>query len=86
MSNMSYCRFENTYRDLLDCQSALEEQAAGDAAITSADELHYAQSLVDVCVNIVLLMAEEADINVVELDKTAVERMQRALRRMTGGN
>jgi hypothetical protein len=25
MSNMSYCRFENTYRDLLDCFEALDE-------------------------------------------------------------
>jgi len=25
MSNMSYCRFENTYRDLVDCQEALDE-------------------------------------------------------------
>jgi len=27
MGNMSYCRFENTTRDLLDCQGALEEDA-----------------------------------------------------------
>ena len=25
MSNMSYCRFENTIHDLYDCMSALEE-------------------------------------------------------------
>lgn len=25
MSNMSYCRFENTSRDLADCVSAMEE-------------------------------------------------------------
>lgn len=25
MSNMSYCRFENTYQDLRDCLTAVEE-------------------------------------------------------------
>ena len=25
MSNMSYCRFENTYRDVSDCVSAIED-------------------------------------------------------------
>lgn len=25
MANMSYCRFENTYRDLLDCVNTLSE-------------------------------------------------------------
>ena len=25
MPNMSYCRFQNTYRDLHDCTNALEE-------------------------------------------------------------
>jgi hypothetical protein len=27
MSNMSYCRFQNTSRDLADCQEAMDETA-----------------------------------------------------------
>lgn len=27
MANMSYCRFENTYNDLLDCFEHIEEEA-----------------------------------------------------------
>lgn len=30
MSNMSYCRFENTSRDLSDCVSALRDMSAED--------------------------------------------------------
>lgn len=26
MANMSYCRFENTLRDLMDCLNAIEEE------------------------------------------------------------
>ena len=26
MANMSYCRFENTYRDLMDCYNNINEQ------------------------------------------------------------
>jgi hypothetical protein len=28
--NMSYCRFENTYNDLIDCLNNIEEQAETD--------------------------------------------------------
>jgi hypothetical protein len=30
MSNMSYCRFENTYNDLLDCIENLNEPASNE--------------------------------------------------------
>lgn len=30
MANMSYCRFENTYNDLVDCMENIEEPASND--------------------------------------------------------
>jgi hypothetical protein len=46
MANMSYCRFENTYRDLLDCLSAMNERL-------SESESAYRRRLVDVCKEII---------------------------------
>jgi hypothetical protein len=46
MPNMSYCRFENTYRDLLDCLDNMNEQL-------SKSEAGYKESLVDVCREII---------------------------------
>ena len=44
MSNMSYCRFENTYHDLADCVNAL---AAGERI--SEDEMWYASTMRRLC-------------------------------------
>ena len=41
MANMSYCRFENTYRDLMDCLNALQNGADG----LSDRELNYASRI-----------------------------------------
>ena len=46
MPNMSYCRFENTYRDLLDCLDNMNEQL-------SESEAGYRERLVDICKEIV---------------------------------
>ena len=46
MPNMSYCRFENTYRDLLDCLDNMNEQL-------SESEAGYRESLVGVCKEII---------------------------------
>ena len=40
MPNMSYCRFENTYRDLVDCEtavSAVESQWSSDSDEVAAE-------------------------------------------------
>jgi len=42
MANMSYCRFENTYRDLLDCYHNINESV-------SESEHNYRERLVDLC-------------------------------------
>lgn len=44
MANMSYCRFENTLRDLMDCLDVLEEE--GMNAIESKWEREAAEDLV----------------------------------------
>jgi len=46
MGNMSYCRFENTYRDLLDCSRNMFN-------IESKSEHDYMIRLVDVCRDII---------------------------------
>lgn len=43
MANMSYCRFENTYRDLDDCLANL-----GDPDM-SESEKHYARRIYNIC-------------------------------------
>lgn len=52
MPNMSYCQFENTYRDLLQCLSAMNDKL-------SDREAGYRDRLVDVCKEII----EEYELN-----------------------
>ena len=52
MANMSYCRFENTYRDLVDCAQAMNETL-------SENERKYKEKLVNVCQEII----EEYELN-----------------------
>lgn len=51
MSNMSYCRFQNTLADLEDCEKALCE-LIDSAKELSKEELWAARALVDVCIAI----------------------------------
>jgi hypothetical protein len=46
MANMSYCRFQNTYRDLIDCYDNLND-------FVSESEKRYRERLVELCQNIV---------------------------------
>jgi hypothetical protein len=46
MSNMSYCRFQNTSRDLADCGEALEEDGIYNL---EGDELRCAVRLIQLC-------------------------------------
>ena len=43
---MSYCRFENTYRDLMDCYYNMEN------SIYSDSEIRYKKQLIDLCARI----------------------------------
>ncbi len=55
MSNMSYCRFENTYRDLKDCQEALQDEGGveGIEEEASQNEKPYIKDLIELCREIV---------------------------------
>ena len=46
MANMSYCRFENTYRDLRDC---LNDMNSTDFLELSETEQNYRNKLVEMC-------------------------------------
>lgn len=48
MSNMIYCRFQNTLRDLQDCLEALDE-LGGDIILLSDEEMKSAEELIAVC-------------------------------------
>ena len=58
---MSYCRFENTYPDLLDCYRALKEAGSVEELMSelSISESTYAQQLFDLCKTIAARIKEE---------------------------
>lgn len=57
--NMSYCRFENTARDLSDCLTALMELKNGESDHLSRSELDGAKSLVGDCLRVVELLVND---------------------------
>ena len=76
MANMSYCRFENTSNDLSDCKDALKEMLDGECTEPLNEyELPAAKRLVADCLEIVLLLAEAANVRVGELDHMPSERL-----------
>lgn len=76
MTSMSYCRFENTLRDMADCQHALENLFAGDGRL-SASELRHAKALVQCCRDILDVVADQACIDMDE--EEALERLASGL-------
>jgi len=48
MSNMSYCRYENTLNDLRDCQTALQSDEY-DVEKLSASEFNAMTRLIELC-------------------------------------
>lgn len=57
MSNMSYCKFRNTNKDLMDCEETLENLLYGGEEALRPEELEAAKSLVERCWNILGLIA-----------------------------
>ncbi len=62
MTNMSYCRFQNTELALKDCEGVLEEMVDSVPKRLSDEELYAAQRLVASCLNIVQLLAERGSL------------------------
>ena len=60
MSNMSYCRFQNTYGDLQDCYEALSEKSLDEL---SESEKRYAIKLIRMCADIADDFLEEVEEN-----------------------
>jgi hypothetical protein len=74
MSNMSYCRFQNTVQDLRDCRDALEvllNSGDDEDAALSEREREAAISLVEECAHIMTMVADSAGLS---LDTDDVER------------
>lgn len=59
MSNMSYCRFENTARDLQDCLDAIENGEIND--LSSGYEVDALEELLDLCKSVVAYKDEIED-------------------------
>ena len=57
MANMSYCRFENTSKDLRDCLDAIENEEIDDLSSYEKDGL---ESLLDYC-EAIFFMKEEIE-------------------------
>lgn len=62
--NMSYCRFYNTYHDLVDCKDALCNRS-----IESEEEKKYAKRLLELCQEI----ADDYDYFIEEIDEMGKE-------------
>lgn len=84
MSNMSYCRFENTSRDLRDCRDALQELFNGEGSPLSQEEKRFAKSLIEDCASILsdlcefAAMPEEEILGHRHLDRVASEAIEKA--------
>jgi len=55
MANMSYCRFENTYHDLLDCLQNITEE-------TNDRDERFRKRMIDVLVQMVEMCESEEDL------------------------
>lgn len=60
MANMSYCRFQNTYQDLKDCEQELQEHGSTNSLkeSLSSEEFRAFKDLVHTCSSIIS-MAED---------------------------
>ena len=61
MSNMSYCRFENTVSDLRDCADALRNGEAEDEDLSSDYERSAKHELIALCREIAAEFGEQED-------------------------
>lgn len=63
MANMSYCRFENTLRDLSDCAVALDRIVCGEESI-SEREWECAKRMTEWCKDFVEAMEDCSEKNI----------------------
>ena len=70
MSNMSYCRFQNTLADLFDCRQTLDEMRHGNVDPLSRKELLAAKALAQEAADLLQLLADYAERSVEDLIDT----------------
>lgn len=58
MSNMSYCRFQNTLNDFRECAEALQGLESGDQAPLSREELQAAKQLMQEAAEMLQVLSE----------------------------
>ena len=66
MGNMSYCKFQNTLSDLIDCRNTIEEMVTGDEDelfTLSREEARAAENLAEQCFDILTLLCEHAGVD-----------------------
>ena len=63
MSNMSYCRFENTYQDLEECLTALQDEGGVEGVEKEANQYEkpYIKLLIEMCKDIVDEFGDEIE-------------------------
>lgn len=64
MSNMSYCRFQNTSLDLIDCRDAFQEFTECSGSPLSRDEIRAAAQLISSAAQLVQSFAYLAEVDV----------------------
>jgi hypothetical protein len=62
MTNMSYCRFENTLRALQDCSDNMDDTGEGEL---SDSETKARRRLIEMCCNIACDYGDEVDRNII---------------------
>lgn len=74
MTNMSYCRFQNTRMDFSDCKDALEALINGEEAPLSDEELRAAKALAEEAFEFLQLICEGANLVWSRLDEDKLGR------------
>lgn len=69
MSNMSYCRFENTLGDLQDCVYALEAIDEGEAPPLSRTEARAAEQLLVLATDLAVRLSEYSRKDIEDLEE-----------------
>ena len=77
MSNMSYCKFQNTLRDLRDCRYTLKDFVDRDSVeVLSDDELEAANDLILECTNIVQMISEVSEFSIEDVVESSSAQKQ----------
>lgn len=64
MANMSYCRFQNTHLDLIDCVITLEKLLDNKEEMLSWDEKHASEQMYELCQHYIEIYEELKEDNI----------------------